>query len=109
MPQTLVQLFGARAVRSGSKVTIEFADFASTGLGNPTTASPSKLAAAYLKFLRESTKPMQEDATAGVVADSFDATRSFTTRNNVNQIQNPITFNVYTPDTTREFDPDAVY
>lgn len=109
MPQTLIQLFGARATRSGNIITINLADFASTGLNVALNPSPSKALAAYLKWLRTSTKPMAEDATAGVVADSFDATRSFTTRNNVAQIQNPITFNIFTPDTTREFDPDAVY
>lgn len=109
MPQTLVQLFGPKAVRSGNKITIDLTDFTSVGLNTAVSPSPSKACAAYLKWLRNSTKPMAEDATAGVAADSFDATRSFTTRNNVNQIQNPITFNIYTPDTTREFDPDAVY
>ncbi|MCU0534228.1 MAG: hypothetical protein MUD14_10075 [Hydrococcus sp. Prado102] len=106
--QTLAQLFGPKATRSGVKITMDLTDFIGVGLANATTASPSKACAAYLKWLVTNTARFAEDAEAGIAADTFAPQRSFVVRGTSNQIQNPINLYVYIPDTTREFDPDAV-
>lgn len=106
--QTLVQLFGAKAVRSGAKITIDLTDFVSVGLTNATTCSPSQACAAYLRWLQANTKQFAEDSDAGVAAETFDQQRSFTTRDNKAQIIYPVSLNLFSPDNTAALDPDNV-
>ena len=108
MAQSLTDLFGASATQTGSTITIEFADF--SDLDDPTTATPSQLCAAYLLWLRETSKNAVNDKEAGIAADEFQPEKSFVQRGEtepVSQIAIPIQINLYAPDTTA-FDPDSV-
>ena len=111
MPQSLNELFGVSATQAGATVTIDFTDFQSaTGLDDATTATPSQLAAAYLVWLRDTTKPKTNDKTAGVAADDFQPEKTFVSRGDtdpVSQIVTPVTINLYSTDNTT-FDPDNV-
>lgn len=111
MAQTLTDLFGASATQTGSQITLDFSDFASaSGLDDPTTASPTKLLAAYLIWLRDATQPAANDKTAGIAADEFQPDKSFVSRGETepeSQISIPVTFNLYALDNT-QFDADNV-
>ena len=111
MSQSLADLFGASATQTGATVTINFTDFATaSGLDDATTAAPSKLAAAYLVWLRETTKSKSNDKTAGVAADDFQPEKTFVSRGDTDpqsQIVTPVTINLYSIDNTT-FDADNV-
>jgi methyl-accepting chemotaxis protein len=67
--QTLTQLFGPKAVRSGVKITLDLTDFLGVGLNNATTASPSKACAAYLKWLVTNTAQFAAKVDAGLAKE----------------------------------------
>ena len=106
--QTLQQLLGPKATRSGVKVTFDLTDYAGVGLTNATTASPTQAVSALLKYMVANLAKFADDPDAGIAAATYQQERSFVTRGNVRQIENPIGLSVYIADTTREFDPDAV-
>jgi hypothetical protein len=107
MAQTLQQLFGASATKTGTQITINLTDFPNLNTANPTA---SQACAAYLLWLKDNTKAMADDPTAGVAASDFEQSKTFVTRGNpaVAQEQHPITFNLYRPDTNTTLDPDDV-
>lgn len=107
MAQTLQDLYGASATSTGTTITFDYSDFASTGLdgANPT---PSQIMAAHLKWLVETLTPAIEDATAGIAPDTFQQDKNFVTRGNEPQIAQPFTLLAYRPDSTATFDPDDV-
>lgn len=116
MPQTLQDLYGANANLNGTTLTINLTDFASTGF-DPTVGAnltPSKIAAAHLKYLRDNNKgdTKASDPTIGIVADDTQGQKQFVVRgvepNASAQVSIPITINIYTPDLASDFDPDKV-
>lgn len=103
---TLTELFGSSATRSGSTVTIDFANF--TDLNSPTTATPAQLLAAYLAWIVETTAAQSENADWGIAASSFQDSFSFVTRGTAVQIQQTYSINAYFTNPISELDPDNV-
>jgi hypothetical protein len=117
MPQTLQDLYGANAILNGTTLTINLADFTTTGF-DPTVAAnltPAKIAAAHLKYMRDSNigDAKTNDPTFGIAADELQqGQKQFVVRgtdpNTVAHILIPIVLNVYIPDEATDFDPDKV-
>jgi hypothetical protein len=105
MAQSLTSLFGANASVSSGVLSITLADFTELDGSSPTA---TQIAAAILQYWATSTTSLTDDNTAGVVASSFQPSKTFVTRNNVSQIEQGFTINTYRADTTTSFDPDDV-
>lgn len=103
---TLTQLFGSSATRSGSTITIDFANF--TDLDNPATATPAQCLAAYLAWLVTATANKTEDPDWGIAAGAFQDSYAFTTRGNEVQIQQTYSINAYFSNPITNLDPDDV-
>lgn len=103
---TLTQLFGASATRTGSSITIDFADF--PALADPATAAPAKCLAAYLAWLVQATANKTDDPEWGIAASAFQNSYAFTTRGTQVQIEQTYTINAYFANPITELDPDNV-
>ena len=112
MAQTITELLGANATLSNGTVTIQLADLTDSNnnpyLASPSSATASQTVAAILAYLVRVTDGKSSDETAGIAAADFQNEKSFVTRGESSQIQQPFTINCYRPDNLSTFDPDDV-
>ncbi|MGL5940817.1 MAG: hypothetical protein ACRC2S_10565 [Waterburya sp.] len=116
MTQSLTDLFGATATKTGTSITINLNDFddasGSNLLADSATATPAQALAAWLSWLHRTQMPAT-DANGAVIVDKTDtlvpqtsfSPKTFEVRENVSQIKNEFNFAIYTADATA-FDPD---
>ncbi len=116
MTQSLAQLFGATASKTGTSITINLNDFDDDSnnnlLADATTATPAQAVAAWLSWLHRTQTPATDangiavvDKTNALVPQSSFSPKTFEVRENVSQIRNEFNFAIYTVDATT-FDPD---
>ncbi len=118
MAQELKDLFGENATQTDNTITITLDDFVDPNgnpyLANPTTATPTQAATAWIAWLHHSTKekldsngqPIQDKTQTIVSQDNF-TPKTYETRDGESQIRNNFDFAIYTIDTST-FDPDNV-
>jgi hypothetical protein len=116
MPQTLVNLLGTNATKTGTTVSFDLEQLKDAAgvkfLANATTATAAQIGAAIVAALHQNTKPAKDangadvvDATNAIVSATSFAPKTFEVRGTTSQIRNEFTFYVYTTDSTA-FDPD---
>ncbi len=116
MTQTLADLFGSNAVDDGTTLTITLADFVDSSssplLVDPSTASASQKASAWLAWLHRTQLPAIDangvtavDKTNGIVPQTSFQPKTFEVREDETQVKNDFGFAVYTVDNSI-FDPD---
>lgn len=116
MTQSLTQLFGATATKTGSSITINLNDFDDANnsnlLADPATATAAQALAAWLSWLHRTQMPATDangtsivDKTNALVPQTSFSPKTFEVREDVSQIRNEFNFAIYTVDAT-SFDPD---
>jgi hypothetical protein len=116
MAQSLAQLFGASATKTGSSITIDLNDFDDASSNNlltdPATATPAQALAAWLSWLHRTQMPATDtngttvvDKTNTLVPQTSFSPKTFEVRQDVSQIRNEFNFAIYTVDAIA-FDPD---
>jgi hypothetical protein len=111
MPQaTLTEIFGSGATRTAGAVTIDFETLeTTTGLDDATTATPSQLGGALLRYWSLQTA-WGTDKDKGIAPGLAQTKQVITNRGGetVAQIARPITINCYEADNNATFDPDNI-